>query len=109
MEAGDKFIGSFELALPYNKDFPAGATEGSEVALVAKDVAFSFFLPEFGICGRGNFTVFAMVHMPETAVKKDDIFCRSQIPNISMQILNDIALRNQGWYDLKNYEESRMK
>ena len=53
---------------------PAGATEGSEVALVAKDVAFSFFLPEFSPRRRDNSAISAIVHMPETAVDKDDFF-----------------------------------
>ena len=73
MEFVGQFWDVFCLALPDDKDFPAGLSQFSEIAFVSIDVALSFCLPEFFACGWCNFTITAAMDVPETAMNKNDL------------------------------------
>jgi hypothetical protein len=49
-----------------------------EVSFVASNISPAFILPELGSCRRYNSAVSTAVHMPETAVNKDDFFVFDQ-------------------------------
>jgi hypothetical protein len=65
---------------------PAGEAEFFEVSTVASNISAAFILPEIGSSCGNNSAVSAAVHMPETAVNKDDFFVFDQ---------NDIRMTGQ--------------
>jgi hypothetical protein len=65
-------LGVAGLTLPDNKDFPAHRFQLFGIALIAFNISPAFILPEFSPrCGH-NSAVSAAVHMPETAVNKNN-------------------------------------
>jgi predicted restriction endonuclease len=57
------------LAFPDYKDFPALFAQFVYIACISLFVALPFGLPEFFVCSGFNFTIPAIMHMPETAVE----------------------------------------
>ena len=66
------------LALPNDKDLPAGVLQLFEIAFVSFDVTLAFFLPELGVSGWRDPAKTAAVDMPETPVNKNYLFMPDQ-------------------------------
>ena len=62
------------LTFPYDENLPAGFAQLSDIAFASFNISTAFVLPEFFVCCGFDFSISAMVHVPKTAVNKDDFF-----------------------------------
>jgi len=70
----DKLGRVSDLAFPDYQYFPAFFSEFAEVSFVSGSIAFTFCFPELFVCFWYDTAVFAVVHVSEAAVHKDDLF-----------------------------------
>ena len=70
----DKFGCVANLAFPDDKNFPAFFAELAEISFISCNIALAFYFPELFVCFWYDAAVSTPVHMPETAVDKDDLF-----------------------------------
>lgn len=86
-----------KFTFPHNNDLPAHFFEHTDISVVTVNISQDFWPPIIRICCRPDKTP-AVVHMPETAVNKDDRLILGEY---------DIRTSGQSFYILSISETSR--
>jgi len=89
LESRFEDVGFPSPAFPYDQNPPAKASEFSDISAVTISVAAALVVPEFSVCSRFDSAITAIMHVPEAAVNKNDLFmsCKNKI-GFSWQIFS---------------------